>query len=175
MNTWTPAATANKQPASAGTLGEKGRCQPSAQKLTLEIIGAIKLPPNQKGKETGKKRLKGHGPKHIQYTRLHIYAILCDESGPNTRYFVWWIQSKHSSFCVVNSVRTHLFLWWIRCRSTHLIRSAYTRLFVACEFVSDTCHVCCEFGPDTRRFVWGILSRHTSFCRRNSVPIHITL
>ena len=23
------------------------------------------------GKETGKERLKGHGPKHIQYTRLH--------------------------------------------------------------------------------------------------------
>ena len=35
MNTWTPAATANKRPASAGTLGEKGRCQPSAQVLTL--------------------------------------------------------------------------------------------------------------------------------------------
>ena len=32
---WTPAATANKQPASAGTLGEKGRCRPSAQVLTL--------------------------------------------------------------------------------------------------------------------------------------------
>ena len=28
MKTWTPAATANKQPASAGTLGEKGRCRP---------------------------------------------------------------------------------------------------------------------------------------------------
>ena len=27
MNTWTPAATVNKQPASAGTLGEKGRCR----------------------------------------------------------------------------------------------------------------------------------------------------
>ena len=35
MNTWTPAASANKQPASAGTLGEKGRCRPSAQVLTL--------------------------------------------------------------------------------------------------------------------------------------------
>ena len=27
MNTWTPVATVNKQPASAGTLGEKGRCR----------------------------------------------------------------------------------------------------------------------------------------------------
>ena len=35
MNISTPAATANKQPASAGTLGEKGLCRPSAQVLTL--------------------------------------------------------------------------------------------------------------------------------------------
>ena len=72
MNTWTQAATANKQPASAGTLGEKGCCWPSAQVLTLRIIGAIKLPPNQKRQRTGKKRLKGHIPKHIQYIRLHL-------------------------------------------------------------------------------------------------------
>ena len=35
MNTLTQAATANKQPASAGTLGERGRWRPSAQVLTL--------------------------------------------------------------------------------------------------------------------------------------------
>ena len=67
----------SKQPASAGTLGEKGRCRPSAQVLTPQIIGAIKLPPNQKGKETGKKRLKGHGPKHVYntlgYNRIEEY------------------------------------------------------------------------------------------------------
>ena len=34
INTWTPAAVANKQPASAGTLGGKGRCRPNAQVLT---------------------------------------------------------------------------------------------------------------------------------------------
>ena len=37
---------------------------PSAQVLTLQITGAIKLPPNQKRERTGKKRLKGHGPEH---------------------------------------------------------------------------------------------------------------
>ena len=35
MNTLTQAATANKQPASAGTLGERGRWRPNAQVLTL--------------------------------------------------------------------------------------------------------------------------------------------
>ena len=30
-----------------------------------------KTPTQSKRKRTGKKRLKGHGPKHIQYTRLH--------------------------------------------------------------------------------------------------------
>ena len=33
LNTWTLAATANKGPASAGTLGEKGPCWPSTQVL----------------------------------------------------------------------------------------------------------------------------------------------
>ena len=33
----------------------------------------MKLPPNQKRERTRKKRLKGHGPEHTQYTRLHIY------------------------------------------------------------------------------------------------------
>ena len=37
---------------------------PSSQVLTLYIIGAIKLRPNQKGERTGKKRLKSHGPEH---------------------------------------------------------------------------------------------------------------
>ena len=50
MKWWTLAATVNKQPASAGTLGAKGRCRPSTQVLTPYIIGAIKPPPNQKGK-----------------------------------------------------------------------------------------------------------------------------
>ena len=53
--------------------GEPKRVKPSAQVLTLQIIGALKLPPNQKAKETGKKRLKGHGPEHTQYTRLHLF------------------------------------------------------------------------------------------------------
>ena len=42
---------------------------PSAQVLTLQIIRAIKLPPNQKRERmTGKKRLKGHGPEHTHST-----------------------------------------------------------------------------------------------------------
>ena len=30
-----------------------------------------KIPTQSKRKKTGKKRLKGHSPKHVQYTRLH--------------------------------------------------------------------------------------------------------
>ena len=41
----------DKQPAAAGTLGEKGHCWPSAKVLTFLIIGAMKLLPNQKGRE----------------------------------------------------------------------------------------------------------------------------
>ena len=40
MNTRTPAATANKQPASAGTLGGKGRCRPSAQVCRRVGVGS---------------------------------------------------------------------------------------------------------------------------------------
>ena len=41
---------------------------------TLDNWGR-KTPTSQKGKGTaGKKRLKGHGPKHIQYTRLRLYG-----------------------------------------------------------------------------------------------------
>ena len=44
-----------------------------AQVLMLQIIRAIKLPPNEKKKKkkkkkmTGKKRLKGHGPGHTMH------------------------------------------------------------------------------------------------------------
>ena len=50
MKTWTLAATANKQPASAGTLGGKGM-QP-AQRTGFNTLDnwAIKLPLNQKRK-----------------------------------------------------------------------------------------------------------------------------
>ena len=49
------------------------QCGPSAQVLTLQIIRAIKFPPNQKRERTtGNKRLKGHGPGHTRCTRLHI-------------------------------------------------------------------------------------------------------
>ena len=34
-----------------------------------------KTPTQSKRKRTGKKRLKGHGPKHIQYTRLQLYSV----------------------------------------------------------------------------------------------------
>ena len=67
------------RPASAGTLAERGRGGPSAQVLTLQIIRAIKFPPNQKRERTsGKKRLKGHGRGHTQCTRLHFFlSITC--------------------------------------------------------------------------------------------------
>ena len=43
----------------------------------LQINRAIKLPPNQKRERTtGKKRLKGHGPGHTQFTRLHNNYLL---------------------------------------------------------------------------------------------------
>ena len=32
--------------------GERGRCEPSAQVLTLQILRAIKLPPNQERERT---------------------------------------------------------------------------------------------------------------------------
>ena len=76
---WCPGNAHNKRrPASAGTLGERGRGGPSAQVLTLQIIRAIKLLPNQKWERmTGKKRLKGHGPGHTQCTWLHMDQRLC--------------------------------------------------------------------------------------------------
>ena len=89
MNTWTPAATVNKQPASAGTLGEKGRCRPSARDTggkgtlpaqctgfdTLDNCGH-KTPTQSKRKRTGKKRLKGHGPDHVYNTLGYIHIVL---------------------------------------------------------------------------------------------------
>ena len=48
----------------------------SAQVLTLQIIRAIKLPPNQKRERTtGKKKFKGHGPGRTQCTRLRMYHV----------------------------------------------------------------------------------------------------
>ena len=40
-----------------------------AQRTTFNSLDnwAIKLPPNQTGERTGKKRLKGHGPEHTQF------------------------------------------------------------------------------------------------------------
>ena len=65
MNTWTPAALTNKQPASAG-----GKGTLPAQRTgfnTLDNWGH-KTPTQSKRKRTGKKRLKGHGPKHVYNT-----------------------------------------------------------------------------------------------------------
>ena len=54
------AADQTKQrPASAGTLGERGCGGPSTQVLTLRIIRAIKLPPNQQKKKEKDNRKKG--------------------------------------------------------------------------------------------------------------------
>ena len=65
--TWTQQT--NKQPASAEILGEKGRCTSSFN--TLDNWGH-KTPTQSKRKgRQEKKRLKGHGPEHTQYTRLH--------------------------------------------------------------------------------------------------------
>ena len=75
---WCPGNAHTKtQPASAGTLGERGRGGPSVKVFTLHIIRAVKLPPNQKRERmTGKNRLKGHGPGHTQCTRLHIHNYI---------------------------------------------------------------------------------------------------
>ena len=43
------------RPASAGTLGERGCGGPSMQILTLQIIRAIKLQPNQKKRKDNRK------------------------------------------------------------------------------------------------------------------------
>ena len=74
---WCPGnAHTKRQPASAGTLGGRGRGGPSVQVLTFQIIRAIKLTPNQKRERmTGKKRLNGHGPGHTQCTRLHSKQV----------------------------------------------------------------------------------------------------
>ena len=55
MNTWTPATTVNKQPASAGTLGEKGLPAQHTTFNTLDNWGH-KTPTQSKRKRTGKKR-----------------------------------------------------------------------------------------------------------------------
>ena len=66
----------DKQPASAGTLGEKGRCRPSAQVLTMTLDNwSHKTPTQSKRIRTGKKRLKGHGPKNVYNTLCYIYNI----------------------------------------------------------------------------------------------------
>ena len=55
MNTWTPAATVNNQPASAG-----GKGTLPAQHTTFNTLDnwAIKPPPNQKGKGPERKGYK---------------------------------------------------------------------------------------------------------------------
>ena len=68
MNTWTPAATVNKQPASAGTLGGKGTLP--AQHTTFNTLDnwGHKTPTQSKRKRTGNKGLKGHDPEHVYNT-----------------------------------------------------------------------------------------------------------
>ena len=85
-----------RRPASAGTLGERECSGPSAQVLTLRIIRAIKLLPNQKRERTGNKRLKGHGPWHTQYTWL----------GYNSNHWPRQIQFTHDL-----QTRQHLIYW----------------------------------------------------------------
>ena len=60
----------NKQPASAGTLAEKGRCRPSTQLLTPQIIGPIK-----KEKDRKEKVIWSWPGTCIQYTRLHYISV----------------------------------------------------------------------------------------------------
>ena len=49
------------------------------QVLTLQIIRAITILPNQKRERTtGKKRLKGHGPGHTQLMHLVTSGFHCD-------------------------------------------------------------------------------------------------
>ena len=70
----TQAATANKQPASAGTLGEGTLLAQRTSFNTLDNWGH-KTPTQSKRKRTGQKILKGHGPEHTQYTELHLLAV----------------------------------------------------------------------------------------------------
>ena len=66
----------NSRPATAGTLGERGRGGPSAQVSTLSIIGAIKLSPSQKRIKDRKEKVKGSWHETcIQYTRLHLLTF----------------------------------------------------------------------------------------------------
>ena len=81
-------AHTKRRPASAGTLGDRGRGEPSAQVLTLQIIRVVKLPPNQKRERTtGKKWFKGHIPGHTQCTWLHMRA----------KPYTIWIHSNQNS------------------------------------------------------------------------------
>ena len=83
------------RPASAGTLGERGRRGLSAQVLTLQIIRDIKLPPNQKKRKDDrgkkkKKKVKGSWPgahTHVQYTPLH--RIVRNTTKWTTKAPVW--------------------------------------------------------------------------------------
>ena len=81
---WSPGkAHTKRRPASAGTLGERGRGGPSAQGLTLQIIRTIKLLPNPpptppKKNDVRKEKVKGSWPwTHTKYTRLHMFFFKC--------------------------------------------------------------------------------------------------
>ena len=76
MNTWTPAAAANKQPASAGTLGEKGHLPTQRTGFNTLDNWGHKTPTQSKRKSNQKEKIKGSWPGTcIQYTRLHIWFI----------------------------------------------------------------------------------------------------
>ena len=68
----------NKQPASAGTLGGKGRCRPSTTFNTLDNW-AIKTPPNQKGK--GPER-KGYRVMARNMYTIHSVTLFSKSSPP---------------------------------------------------------------------------------------------
>ena len=70
---------------------------------TLDNYGAIKFPPNQKRERTTvKKRLKGHGPGHTQYTRLQEYTpfsvllLNCHRSTHLSACCYWTVTRVHT-------------------------------------------------------------------------------
>ena len=100
----------SKQPASAGTMGEKGRCRASARFNTLDNWGH-KTPTQSKRKRTGKKRLKGHGLEHVYntlgYTSFAGNPLLTFE--PVTDKFVLKIiNSAPAKSCELDPIPTTL-------------------------------------------------------------------